>query len=231
MNKVINGISYVTVPEADKGACTDCVANELQWLCDALEINDKCIATDAIWKKESEMSNVVSLIDTTAKEILNDELLDCAKSIMSTNHVDKLVSMALDDIENDDIRVFIEDRMDDVEGYLKKEFLNEKMKTDCESIIEKFPSNLVYYDGFPLIYDQVRELLTAQLRDEVVDNHYNELEKFYLKDFYEILQRECNESIGNMVKMAIKQVDEETMTNMINESLEQDIKVYLSIFE
>ena len=231
MNKVINGISYITVPEVDKGACTDCVANELQWLCDVLEINDKCIATDTIWKKESEMDNVTSLIDTTAKEILNDVLFDCAKSIMSTNHVDKLVSHALDDIENDDARVFIEDRMGEVEQHLKKEFLHDKIKTDCESIIEKFPENLVYYDGFPLIYDQVRELLASQLRDAVVDKHYNKLEEFYLKDFYDVLQRECNEGVGNMVKMAIKQVDEETMTNMINESLEQDIKSYLSIFE
>jgi len=227
MNKTINGISYVKVPEIEHGECVECVADEETWLCEAL--NDKCITTDAIWKKESEMNNVTSLIDTTAKKILNDELFDCAEAIISTNDVDRLVSMALDDIENDTVRTFIEDRMDDVEGYLKKEFLDEKIKNDCESIIEKFPVNLVYYDGFPLIYDQVRELLTAQLRDAVVENYYNELEKLYLQDLYKTLSENCSKSVENMVAMAIKQVDEETMTNMINESLEEDVKTYLSV--
>jgi len=229
MNKTINGISYVTVPEIEHGECVECVADEETWLCEALEVNDHCTAVETIWKKESEMKNVMNLIDMTAKNMLKHDLQDCVKAIMSIKNVDVAISMALDDIENDTVRAFIEERMYDVEDYLKKEFLDEKIKIDCESIIEKFPVNLVYYDGFPLIYDQLKELLVNELRDAVVENYYNELEKLYLQDLYEILSENCSESVENMVAMAIKQVDEETMTNMINGSLEEDVKSYLSV--
>lgn len=242
------GVFYESVPEERNGYCIGCAADGNMELCKALQKNthDYC-SRNIFKKKETILDNIVEEFETNEEvkmksitsltnlmieeslEILNRELKIEVKTEYDQYDVDSEIEACLDDIENEDIADLIRDNLD-IGKDQRINFAETRIKESCFSLIDAVKAGKVggHYEGMHQTPRCAKNILEGCLENHMVDSHLEKLEVYYMKQFYEDLDKNSHSAIAEMVTKAVQDVSEETIEIMVRKMIDTEVQDFIA---
>ena len=197
-----DGVNYVQTDIGQPG-CDGCAFNFNSEKCMK---TPHCGTNEAfIMKEEEELkmnTNIKELIKEKAIFILERELSN--KFEYNKNDLDTEVDEAINEMDIDiDIIKYVHDCMYEIDNSIRRRFAEVRKTEQCNTAIKsvRFGTKIFITDNG--IKDTVIEILEDELLVLLVDNHFEELEAYYMSKYYQHMEENFPIPVNKMVRSLV----------------------------
>ncbi len=228
MIKTVEGVEYITVPEEKSGYCNGCVAEANSESCKALQEPHFCKDIKSIFKKKGKTMKIIdykSLICNTSYNILSAKLEDEVKRKYGIDDIEELVSSEIENIENDDVKNFIDSLVEDSTNNEKVELRDEVVRSAVEDFLRRMTSYDIYgYDSIEEVTEVAENILTEELIDTLIDENFEEFKEQFFDSVFEVI---ADSEILSSVEFIFSEASEKVMEKVINDIIHRKVASFI----
>ncbi|MHA1220148.1 MAG: hypothetical protein ACTSQB_00265 [Candidatus Heimdallarchaeota archaeon] len=208
MSIEVGGKIYIQVTEEEYDSCKGCVAN-----CSTILCNDLTAACDGscenrIFKlEEKQMKTITHIIRAQAVNLLERQLKHEVRREFVVEKFDSIVEGALKDLDGIALE-FLETCFEDISTEFKENFIRNRIFDDVNDFIMHIKHDTISdYSGIDAVKQEAVTILECDLLDSVADDEANEIANIALASFYEDISERYSDSLVDLVKRAVDNVD------------------------